>query len=450
MKQTAWAVERDAEGGREVLLLVTLEAEAETPRAPVAVNLVIDRSASMRGAPLAAAVEAARALVERAGPKDYVGLLTFDADAEQVLPVRAMEPGAKAAFLKTLSRLDSGEGTSLHEAVENGAEAVRRVLVPGARPQLLMLTDGEPSVGPTALGEFKVLGQRVHDSGVALHALGLGKHYLPEILEALTGPSGTGFTHVDDAEGLPLAVGALGAELFGEVVADARVYVLPTGFADLRCRHRYPSRVEGDAMSAGLGAVSHAFPRRVLFVGVLEKGDWNLTVTASYTEHGDTRRLSVPVTRLLLDSDEGRFVRAVSAELELVSHEAAAWKALSRRQQDAAERALEGADKGLYKLARLGSAEVPAQRHVDRLADLRRAVERRAAQPSALGVRRAQSEVSRITMSRIGPALPAAVNVGPPPRASLPAVANGGAPPPQAVTLDSGGLLPWKTGGGES
>jgi len=319
MKQTAWAVERDAEHGREVLLLVTLEADADAPRTPVAINLALDRSASMRGVPLMAAVQAAQALVERASPRDYLGLLAFDAEPEQVLPMRAMEPSAKAAFLKVLSRLESGEGTALHEAVERATEAARRVLVPGARPQVLMLTDGEPSVGPSKLPDFKTLGARVAESGVMLHALGLGRHYLPDILEALTSPSGTGFIHVDDPEGLPMAVGQLGAEVFGEVVSDARVYVLPTGFSDLRCRHRYPARVEGDAMSATLGAVSQAFCRRVLFSGLLGHADWNLGVSASYTEHGDTRRITVPVTRVLPDSEQGRFVRAVSAELELVA-----------------------------------------------------------------------------------------------------------------------------------
>ncbi len=407
MKQTAWAVERDAEHGREVLLLVTLEAAADAPRAPVAINLALDRSASMRGVPLLAAVQAAQALVERASSRDYLGLLTFDAEPEQVLPMRAMDASARAQFLQVLARLESGEGTALHEAVECASEVVRRVLVPGARPQVLLLTDGEPSVGPSQLSEFKSQGARVAESGVMLHALGLGRHYLPDILEALTHASGTGFVHVDDPEGLPMAVGQLGAELFGEVVADARVHVLPSGFADLRCRHRYPSRVEGDAMSAMLGAVSQCFPRRVLFAGTLDQAEWSLGVTTSFSERGDTRRISVPVTRVLPDSDMGRFVRAVSAELDLVAAESAAWKALGRRHQDAAERALEAADLALYKLARLGASEVPAQRHVERLADLRRVMERRANQPHALVMRRAHSEVSRITMSRVGPAAPA-------------------------------------------
>lgn len=419
MKQTALAVERDKDFGREVLLLVALEADAEAPRAPVAVNLVLDRSASMRGAPLHAAVQAAQALVERASSRDYLGLMAFDAEPEQLLPVRAMDAAAKAQLLKTLSKLESGEGTALHEAIERGADAVRRVLVPGARPQVLMLTDGEPSVGPSHVADFKTLGARIVESGVSLHALGLGRHYLPNILEALTSPSGTGHHHVDGPEGLGPAMGTLAAELFGEVASEARVYVLPSGFAELRCCHLFPSRVEGDAMSASLGAVSRAYPRWVLFSGVLDAAEWSLGVSASYVEGSDTRRVPVPVTRVLPDSAEGRLVRAVLAELDLARAEATAWKALSsvfrrhqgtpeqaleavRRGLEAAGRAIESADHALARLVRLNAPEVPPQRHLGRLADLRRIIERRSAQPHALVMRRAHAEVSRITLSRVG------------------------------------------------
>ncbi|QRN96865.1 VWA domain-containing protein [Archangium violaceum] len=406
MKLTAWAVERDGERGRDVHLLVTVEAESDAPRAPVAMNLVLDRSASMRGAPLSAAVEAAQLLVERAGPKDYLGLLAFDGVPEQLVPLRLMDAEARAELSESLSALDAGEGTALHEAVESGAAAVRRMFIPGARPKMLVLTDGEPSVGRRSLADFRALGSKVAESGITLHAMGLGRHYLPEILEALTGPAGTGFTHVDDAEGLPVATAALVAELFGEVGTEARLHVRPIGFTELLCRHRYPARVEGDSMSVGLGALSSAFPRRALFTGQLELAEWSLQVTTSWAERGDTRRVTVPVQRVLPDSPEGRFVRAVGAELDLVAAEASAWKALLRRNPTAAEHALAHAEEFLRELVRLSVEQVPAKRHVDRLADLRLAVERRSGDVPALGVRRARAADAHTGLSIVQPALP--------------------------------------------
>jgi Ca-activated chloride channel family protein len=401
MKLTAWAVERDNEQGREVSVLVTLEADEDAPRAPVAVNLLIDRSASMRGAPLVAAVEAAQALVAQAGPRDYIGLLAFDGVPEQILPVRAMEPGAKAELAESLSSLETGSGTALYEAVDLGAAALRRVLVPGARPKLLLLTDGEPSVGKAAVTDFRQLGGKVAESGLTLHALGLGRHYMPEILEALTSASGTGFSHADDAEALPTTVAGIVTELFGEVASEARVHVLPSGFSELRCRHRYPARVEGDAMSVALGSVSQASLRRALFTGRLASAEWNLGVTASFIERGDTRLPSVPLSRVLPDSPQGKLVRAVSVELDLVAAEGAAWKSLSRRDVDAAGRSLNEAEASLHELVRLSVEEVPARRHLERLADLRLAVERRVAELPALMVRRAKAEGARTSLSQV-------------------------------------------------
>jgi Ca-activated chloride channel family protein len=403
MKLTAWAVEQDGEQGRQVNLLLTVEADADAPRASVAVNLVIDRSASMRGAPLVAAVEAAQSLVERAGPRDYLGLLAFDGVPEQLLPLRSMDGAARKAFADRLSGLSTGAGTALHEAVELGASAVRRVLIPGARPKLLVLTDGEPSVGPRGLPDFRTLGSRVAESGVALHALGLGRHYLPEILEALTTPSGTGFTHVDDPEGLSVAAATVAAELFGEVGTDARLHVQPTGFSELHCRHRYASRIDGDSLSASLGALTQAVPRRALFTGRAELAEWALSVSATWMAGGDTRRSQVQVERVAPDSTEGRLVRAVSAELELVAAESAAWKALVRRNTIQAEQALKQAEACLRELVWLASEAVPARRHVDRLGDLRVAVQHRVNELPALVLRRAQSANARTGVSLVEP-----------------------------------------------
>jgi Ca-activated chloride channel homolog len=401
MKQMAWAMERDGEQGKEVLLLISLEAEESTPRAPVAVNLLIDRSASMRGAPLVAAIDAAQSLVAQAGPRDYIGLLAFDGVPEQLLPVRAMEPDAKTELSERLSALGTGSGTALHEAVELGASSLHRVLVPGARRKLLLLTDGEPSVGPNAVADFKTLGAKVADSSVTLHALGLGRHYIPEILEALSAPSGTGFAHADDAEALPTTVAAMVTELFGEVASDARIHVLPSGFAELRCRHRYSTRLEGDAMSVLLGAVSQACLRRALFTGRPDAADWNFTLTASYLENGDTRRPSIPLLRVTADSVQGRRVSAVNTELDLVAAEGTAWKALSRRDVESAGKALAQAEAALRELVRLNVDDVPARRHLERLADLRLAVERRVAELPALLVRRAKAEGARTSVSQV-------------------------------------------------
>src|SRR5690349_12194841 len=106
MNWSAWAVERERQGSREGLILVAAEPPAENARTPVVLNLVLDRSGSMRGAPLSAAIEAAQQVVEDATPEDFLGLCLFDAHVEQVVPLRAMDPVGKAKLQEALSDVE--------------------------------------------------------------------------------------------------------------------------------------------------------------------------------------------------------------------------------------------------------------------------------------------------------------------------------------------------------
>jgi Ca-activated chloride channel homolog len=147
MQWNAAAVETQRSGGPEAFILVTAEAAGDEARAPVMVNLLLDRSGSMKGAPLAAAIEAAMQFVDLARNDDYLGLLLFDGVVEQRVPVCPMDARGKKLMAEALQDVHTGRGTALFSAIDQGAKALSRVLVPGRKPRLLLLTDGEPSVG---------------------------------------------------------------------------------------------------------------------------------------------------------------------------------------------------------------------------------------------------------------------------------------------------------------
>src|SRR3954470_1359007 len=121
---SAYAMELDGDTGREGHVLVCAEADVDAPRSPVVANLLLDRSGSMKGAPLAAAIEAAQQLIEQAGPEDFLGLLVFDAVAEQRVPVTAMNEKGKRQMVQALSEIVTGRGTALYQAIDAGAKAL--------------------------------------------------------------------------------------------------------------------------------------------------------------------------------------------------------------------------------------------------------------------------------------------------------------------------------------
>lgn len=406
MEWRAWGVERGAGASREALVLVTAGVESTAPRGPVLLNLVLDRSGSMKGAPLSAAVEAAAQLVDLATDDDFVGLVLFDGLAEQRVPVSRMDARGKRTLTDALRDVQVGRGTALHQALTLGLTGLQRTFVPGRRPQLLVLTDGEPSVGPDTLQAFEDLGRDLAAAGVSVHALGLARHYLVEVLEAITRTSGNAFEHVDGPEGLPVAMGGLCARLFGNAAGEVSLRVQPEGLLAVSCRHGYPTAVEGGALVVRLGDVSLGFVRRVLLVGTVgEATDWSLGLSGTSVERGDGRQQRVDVARVAADSDEGRLVVAVGEELELVTSETGAWLSLARRDIERAEQQLEDAEARLKAMNGLGASQMPLHRHRQRLADLRMAIERGEGDIPLL-VRRAQSARSGTHVSQVIPVPP--------------------------------------------
>lgn len=402
MQWTAWSVETARGEQKEGHVLITGEAAPEEARAPVMVNLVLDRSGSMKGAPLSAAVEAAQQLVERSQPEDFLGLVLFDGVAEQRVPLCQMDARGKRQMTDALQGIQTGRGTALHGALELALKGLKRTLVPGRKPRMLVLTDGEPSVGPDSQDAFDELGQRLADEKVAVHALGLAKHYVAEVLQALTEPSGNAFEHVDGPEGLGEAMGGVMAHVYGQVATEAKVRVQPAGFLALTVRHAYPTSLDSDAVTVTLGDVSRGYARRVLLSGNIVAPEWSLQLHATARENSDVRHWKIENERVSVDAARGKLIIGLAHELELVTEETAAWLSLARKDLERAEQQLEAAEGHLRSVVTLAPEGVPVRRHLERLGDLRLAVERGEGDIPLL-IRRAQSARAGTNVSQVIP-----------------------------------------------
>lgn len=402
MQWKAWSVETPGGSHKEVHVLVTGEASAEETRTPVMVNLALDRSGSMKGAPLAAAIEAAQQFVELSQPEDFIGLVLFDGVAEQRVPLTMMDARGKRQMTDALQGIQTGKGTALHAALELALKGLKRTLVPGRKPRVLLLTDGEPSVGPDTQEAFDELGQRFANEKVSVHALGLAKHYVAEVLQALTQPSGNAFEHVDGPEGLGEAMGGVLAHLYGQVASEASVRIQPQGFVSLTCRHTFPTTLDHDSLTVALGDVSRGYARRVLFTGSIAAPEWSVFVHATARERTDQRHWAIDLERVTADSATGRLIVGINHELELVSEETAAWLSLARKDLERAEQQLEHAELHLARIIALAPEGIPVKRHQERLNDLRLAVERGEGDIPLL-IRRAQSVRAGTNVSQVIP-----------------------------------------------
>src|SRR5262245_42817071 len=130
----------------EVAVLLELQAPgavADLARPQASLQVVLDRSGSMGGAPLDGAKKALIALVRRLEPTDNFGLVTFDDSAQVVVPAGPLTD--KEAVVAQIGAVHAGGSTDLSAGYLRGLREIKRVARHGGT--LLVVSDGHVNAG---------------------------------------------------------------------------------------------------------------------------------------------------------------------------------------------------------------------------------------------------------------------------------------------------------------
>jgi Ca-activated chloride channel family protein len=193
----------------EVALLLDLEAPAalaDTTRPPASLQVVLDRSGSMDGAPLEGAKRALVALIRRLEPTDNFGLLTFDDSAQVVVPAGPLTD--KEAAIRAVEALCSGGSTDLSAGYLRGLREIRRVATRGGT--VLVISDGHVNAGISGVDEFATITAKAYADGVVTSTLGYGQGYDESLLAAIARSGNGNHVFADNPD-------AAGAAIAGEV-----------------------------------------------------------------------------------------------------------------------------------------------------------------------------------------------------------------------------------------
>lgn len=197
------------EGGT-FLLLGALPASQKPPRARE-LALVLDRSGSMAGEKFEQARTAAIGVLESLRSEDRFQLVAFSGD------VSAFTRGAELADTKSiqaavewLRALKPGGGTNI-------SDALAAVLAPapeeGVLPLVLLMTDGQPTVGLTNEAELNASVERLNTHGRRVHLLGVGHDVNAPLLDRIARDSRGSTQYAHPMEDVGLALGRLAARL---------------------------------------------------------------------------------------------------------------------------------------------------------------------------------------------------------------------------------------------
>lgn len=256
-----------AQQGAVVYVLARLEAEAaaEMGRPPVNLAVVVDRSSSMRGPRLRQAVRAVTELVSRLGPTDRLTIFGFDSSTRTLFGPDHITPQSRDEAVAALAGLDSGAGTNLAAAVRRGVEALTSGFVRGAVSRLILLTDGQPSVGVTDASRLCRLVEKECERGVTVTTMGIGEGFEDELLAEMARRGRGGFYYLATAADIPAAFGRELDGVFAIAATEIQIKVVPhASVVSVDLLHRLPSHVLADGLAIVLGEVAAGAPRQVL------------------------------------------------------------------------------------------------------------------------------------------------------------------------------------------
>ncbi len=168
-------------------------------RPPQAIALVIDRSGSLAGRPLAEARRCAAHVVSKLRPSDSVSLVQFD---NRVKRLRSAAPLGDGAALRTaIAGIREGGNTNLHGGWLEGAQTLASVPGSGLK-RVILLSDGQANEG---LLDEPSIGQQCASwaaQGVTTSTYGLGNGFNEELMITMARAGGGNHYYGDSAEDL--------------------------------------------------------------------------------------------------------------------------------------------------------------------------------------------------------------------------------------------------------
>jgi hypothetical protein len=167
-----------------------------SPRRPLNLGLAIDRSGSMTGGKLVAAIEAARCLVERLPDGSRLAIVAFDDPGRDVCASTRLDDLARTEIRRRVGELEPGRTTALFDGFLRAAELVAHADSAEATDSwVILLSDGQGNQGVVDPALMKAHAAELAARGIRTITIGIGADYQAQQLTALSTGGDGAFHH---------------------------------------------------------------------------------------------------------------------------------------------------------------------------------------------------------------------------------------------------------------
>jgi len=159
------------------------ENSASAQRAPLDLALVIDRSGSMSGDPLKAALESSVRIIQGLRSDDRIAVVTFDDHVQVVQPLVAV--GDAHDLVNRVRQIESGGSTALFDGWQEGVKQLAPFVKKERIARVILLTDGQANHG--LVDEAKIFEHVAKAAGASIttSTVGLGHGFNETLLTGM-------------------------------------------------------------------------------------------------------------------------------------------------------------------------------------------------------------------------------------------------------------------------
>ncbi|HEX4352983.1 MAG TPA: VWA domain-containing protein [Polyangiales bacterium] len=166
----------------ELTLTAPDSVRSDAPRHGNDVLVILDVSGSMSGQKLAYAKRALHQLIDRVGPRDRFGLITYESDAQLVLPLQAASDRSVARWHHAVDRLEARGGTNMSAGLDF---ALSQLSGGHHSARVLLLSDGLANEGDSSPSGLAARARRIARSEDVLTTMGIGDDFNEDLMTSL-------------------------------------------------------------------------------------------------------------------------------------------------------------------------------------------------------------------------------------------------------------------------
>ena len=168
-------------------------------RPPLNLSISVDVSGSMNtGGKIDFVRNGLEQLVDGMRDIDKLALITYSDSARLIYPMA--EVGLRRAELRTMIRaLTANGGTALHDGLKLAFEEGLKNRDGARQNRVLLLSDGQPTVGITATDAILAMSKGYNSEGVGLTTVGVGTDFNPVLMRGLSQQADGNFYFLENA-----------------------------------------------------------------------------------------------------------------------------------------------------------------------------------------------------------------------------------------------------------